>query len=254
MSRQCGSCLSTFQDGLILASLPLGGEAVESGFENLPGSDFSVGALENAYCVSTTGCSGFTIDYSGETSVAMWARWQNLTQSAETASLIPNLIFTDTAASAIVGTKGILGLGNTAQQNLVPVLVTPTVLKIQHHYPFAIPALLAALVLVVITLLVLVTICFSGVGIARLRLHLQQVRPGRIYTTFVFPGPGGLTMRTREWARLHGNKVIDLSGEFPLTADVMLPAENGARLTEREQSPSGVSPNECHDSVKQIRG
>lgn len=206
-------------------------------FENLPGSDFSVAALSTAYDVCTPGTctSSVVVDYSGESNVAMWARWQNLTQSAETASLIPNLIWTDTAASAIVGTKGVLGPGNTAQQNLVPLLVTPTVSKIQYHYPFAIPALLTALMLVLISLIALATMCFSGAGIGRMRLHLQQLSPGRIYTTFLYPGSGGLTMGTKEWRTRYGKKVVDLSGEFPAAADVLLPLEKGASVTEQER-------------------
>jgi hypothetical protein len=218
----------------------IGGEAIED-FENLPGSDFSVGALQTAYCVSSTSSCGST-DYSGETNMAMWARWQNLTQSAETASLIPNLIFTDIAASAIVGTRGVLGPGNTAQQNLVAIQVMPTVSKVRYNFLFAIPALLVALMLVPITLIAIVTMCFSGAGIARIRLHLQQVSPGRIYTTFLYPGPGSLTMKSKDWAIHWGNKVIDLSGEYPVAADMMPPHENGATVMEQEQQASDVSP------------
>lgn len=206
-------------------------------FENLPGSDFSIRALRTAYCVSGTGsCSG--IDYSGETNMAMWARWQNLTQSAETASLIPNLIFTDTAASAIVGTKGILGAGNAAPQNLVALPVTPTISTIRYHYLFAIPALAAAIMLVLITLIAFIMACLSGTGIARMRLHLQQVSPGRIYTTFLYPGPGVMTMGTREWGKHLGNKVIDLSEKFPIADDEMPSPGKEISVTEHERSGS----------------
>lgn len=194
-------------------------------FENLPGSDFAIGALEVSYCVSDPGKSCGGIDYSGFTNMAMWARWQNLTQSADTASLIPNLIFTDTAASGIVGTKGVLGPGNTAQQNVVPILVTPFVMKIRYHYPFAIPALTAALMLFLITLLTLGTACFSGGGIARLRLRMQQVSAGRIYTTFLYSEPGGLAMKSKEWNKQFGKRIIDLSGQFPRDADAVRPSE-----------------------------
>lgn len=212
----------------------IGGESLED-FENLPGSDFAVGALETSYCVSDSAFSCPGIDYSGNTNITMWARWQNLTQSAETASLIPNLIFTDTAASAIVGTKGVLGPGNTAQQNDVPILVTPLTSKIRYHYPFAIPALAAALMLFLITLLALVTACFTGGGIARMRLHLQQASPGRIYTTFLYPKPDGLTMRSKDWSMQFGEKIVDLSGHFPKEADVIQPPEKGGRIMEEEQ-------------------
>jgi hypothetical protein len=226
----------------------IGGEALED-FENLPGSDFAVGALETSYCVSDAGLGCNGIDYSGNTNMAMWVRWQNLTQSAETASLIPNLIFTDTAASAIVGTKGVLGPGNTAQQNDVPILVTPFTSKIQYHYAFATPALLAALMLALITLLALVTACFTGGGIARLRLRLQQVSPGRIYTTFLYSGPGGLTMTSKDWSMQFGKSIVDLSGQFPKDADAIQPPEKGGRVMEEEQLISDRTLVECGNTA-----
>lgn len=209
-----------------------GGEELE-GFENLPGSDFAVGALANSYCVSESGsCGG--IDYSGNTNMAMWARWQNLTQSADTASLIPNLIFTDTAASAIVGTKGVLGPGNTALQNDMPILVTPYAQKIRYHYPFAIPALIVAFILVLIILWALGTACFSRGGFARMRLQLQQVSPGRIYTTFLYPGPDALTTRSKDWSGRFGKKIVDLSGQHPKDADGIHPLEKVPTVIEEE--------------------
>lgn len=129
--------------------------------ENIPAAEFSIGALAAAYSVGTTWSSSGQ-DYTGDTNIAMWARWQNLTNNAEQASIIPNLIWTDNAASAVVGTKGVLGPGNSAQKNLVALPVTPTLSKIRYHYLYAIPALLAALMLALITFLALVVTCFRG--------------------------------------------------------------------------------------------
>jgi len=169
----------------------------------------------------------------------MWARWQNLTRDAESAAIIPNLIFTDNAASSVVGIKGVLGPGNSAPENLVALPVTPTLQKIRYHYLYAIPALLAALLLVLITLLALCVTCFRGVGIQRMRLHLQQTSPGRIYTTFLYPGPQSLTMRSREWANQLGKKEIDLSGGYPLTSDGRVPEKTMA-VTSYERSANSV--------------
>jgi len=216
--------------------------------ENLPGSDFAVGAISASYCVSppnsggSTGCQGSFSgqDYSGSTSMAMWIRWQDLTKSPETAALIPNLIWADTAASMVVGTKGVLGPGNTAQMNLVALQVTPTVQRIKFHLVYAIPAFIALLLLILITLLALLVMCVHGFGLQRMRLHLQQVSPGRIYTTFLFPAPGGMTMPSREWGRHLGRQQLDLSGDFPIAAGIMAnaPEKNAsARVYERSVSP-----------------
>lgn len=205
------------------------------GFENLPGTDFGIGALQTAYCVSadSSTCTG-GIDYSGQTNMAMWVKWQNLTRSADTASLIPNLIFTDTAASAIVGTKGVLvSAGNANGANAVTLSVTPTVARVRYHYPYAIPGLLTCLLLALMTVVAIVTsLCFSrGKPIAQLRLNLQQIAPGRIYTTFLLPGQGSMTMKARDWAAHWGFVTLDLSNDFPKTADGMLPAQKEEEVT-----------------------
>jgi hypothetical protein len=80
---------------------------------------------------------------------------------------------------------------------------------------YGIPAMLAGLLLAIISLGAMVTTCFRGVGIRRMKLHMRHISPGRIYTTFLFPGPGGLTMGTREWGSTLGRNQIVLSGDFP---------------------------------------
>ena len=202
------------------------------GFENLPGSDFYVGAMYPAYSVGGYSSSlEPSVDYSGNVNMAMWALWQNLTKSADTASLIPSLIWTDNAASAVVGTKGVLGPGNTAQRNLVPLAVTPTVSRIKYHWPFAIPALLVALLLLIITVLAITTALFHGAGFVRMRRHLQQISPGRIYTTFFYPEDAPMTLSSKDWSKQLGGKEIDLSGAYPMAPEAtIMPPEKNARV------------------------
>ena len=196
--------------------------------QNIPAIDAPIGGMSFAYCVGgvgsftdNLGCGDASdgIDYSGSNNFAMWARWQSLTKNAEAASLIPSLIWTDFMASAVVGTKGVLGPSNNAQKNILPLPVTPTILKIRYRYYYAIPAALALFLLVVITIMALAATCFYGVGISRIRNQMRQISPGRIYTTFLFPRPGGMRMHSREWGRSVGRNEIDLSGDYPMVAD-----------------------------------
>jgi len=150
--------------------------------DNMPGSKFYAGFMETAWNVPGSG-----VDYSGDSNIALWARWQKLSQFAETISLIPNLIFTNDAASAVVGTKGALGPMNVAPSNLVTILVTPTVPKIKCHYSFAIPAFIAAFALLALAGIVLGV---KGRRIERTRIHLRRVSPGRIFTAPPYPEPG----------------------------------------------------------------
>ena len=177
-------------------------------FENLPGSDFAPGALAAAYYVSSTGvgCSLAT-DYSGANDLAMFLRWQNLTAAASTAALIPNLLFTNAAASTIVGTKGVFReqQRRPAEQQgrcrrpSVSVPVTPVVSRVRYHVPFAVPAIIVVVMLPQETLPALVAAYYSGASIARLRLRLQQSSARRVYTVFLAPG-SDLRMGSGEWS------------------------------------------------------
>jgi hypothetical protein len=146
----------------------------------------------------------------------MLVRWQNLSKSAELVSQIPSLIWTDMAAAAVVGTKGVLGPGNTATQNIIPISVTPTISRVKYHWPYAVPALLAALFLFLITITVIITVLFGHNDIARLRLHLQMLAPGRIFTTLLNPEEhNGMTMKSKQWAKNAGQDYSRSLGRLP---------------------------------------
>jgi hypothetical protein len=136
---------------------------------------------------------------------------------------MPNLIFTDSAASTVVGTKGALGAADNAQpaaaSSVAPVIrVTPIYLRVRYHLPYAIPALVAAALL----LAVLAVAAVMHGGCSRLRRQMHQLAAGRIYTTFLYPGPGIMSTRSREWSNTLGGKVVDLTGEFPFAEQPLL--------------------------------
>jgi hypothetical protein len=186
------------------------------GWENLPASDFYHLAMESAYTVNSN--AGSALDYTGMNNMAVWARWQKLSNSTTTAALIPNLIFTDYAAAAVVGTKGVLGPGNAAAQNLVPLTVTPTISVIRYHWPFAIPAFLVIAAVLVFTAVAAIVMLCRRHNIGRLRMHLNQLAPGRIFTTFLSPEPGAMSLSAEAWNRAMGKLVIDLSDEHSFGA------------------------------------
>lgn len=225
------------QKSLYLPGFGVYGSISTIGFDNMPGSEALTGAMGIPYSVSAGGSLlNGQPDYSGASDMSMWVRWQNLSSSAELASLIPSLIWTDIAASAVVGTKGVLGPGNTATENQVPIMVTPTVMKIKYHYPYAIPALLTALVLVFVTIAAFTVVLFGHGSISRIRLHLQQLSAGRIYTTFLYPEPGIMAIKSKQWARAAGKKIIDLSGEFPMAGDETQMHAGGVGVSDQKLS------------------
>lgn len=191
--------------------------------QNLPASDFAPGVLARTYCVevNSDNCKG--MDYSGFQNLAMWTRWQNLTSSAEKASLVPNLIFTDTAASAVTGSRGVLGPLNAGRQNRNNVAVTPSVRVIRYRLVFATPAILSLVVMLILVVgAILVTVFGQSSGISALRRHLRSLAPGRIYTTLLnklqHSSEDSIYLAEKEWNSAYGKQIIDLSAEFPALA------------------------------------
>ncbi|KAH8898902.1 hypothetical protein GQ53DRAFT_791085 [Thozetella sp. PMI_491] len=197
--------------------------------EYLPGSDFSVGALMTAYTVKDydTYFSIAATDYSGSQSLGMWSRWQNLSASADSAALIANLIFTDSAAAAVVGSKGALGSGNAGSTigTIPSIRVTPVIQAIRYNLLYAIPAFLTAAILLAVLLLTFTATVFGAAGPKRLRRHLQLLSAGRIYTVLMKPNHDVLTMPTKEWVQKLGNQVIDFSGLYVAQDDLAAPQE-----------------------------
>ena len=233
-------------------ALAIGSPGSIDNLENLPASDFYSGSMENAYtvcspesntpalCNSNGNLNGY-LDYSGDTNMAMWARWQALSNSTVTAPLIPNLIFTDYAAAAVVGTKGVLGPGNTASYNLVPILVTPTHSVIRYRWAFAIPAFITAFCLLVFTVVAVVTILCHSHSLSNMRAHLNQLSPGRIFTTFLYPEAGPPTVSAKEWSKNMGKKIIDLSRDEPVGNQVNRALEKRPVVTRSHSIPADHS-------------
>lgn len=162
------------------------------GYENLPGLDFHCDTLAAVYSLQDT--LGIT-DYSGQSSLAMYSVWQNLSRTPTTAAKILNLIWTDLAASSVVGTKS-METQETLQKrddkaamsdsNIVPVTVYHR--QIQYHILYAIPAF----VVLFCTLCTLVftsrAVLFQRAGPSKMLKFLNMTSPGRILTSGLFTG------------------------------------------------------------------
>lgn len=186
--------------------------------KNTAGSEFASWALSAAYCTTQASrsrtapsfnvCGDF--DYRGRGDLARLIRWQNLTANAETASLVPNLLFTDIAASLVVGGKALLRGGE-------PLVVTRTVSRLRYRLPFAVPAIISLAAALSVLIASLVLVCLGRDNSDLLRRHIQCLSPGRIYTLLASGGSGvDFAMSGKEWNSKYGADVIDLSKENPL--------------------------------------
>lgn len=131
--------------------------------------------------------------------------------------MIPNLVFTDYAAAAVVGTKGIRGWRNSATENVIPVYVKASERQIRYRLAFAIPAFIVLLGLIIMTVLAVLAVILRRHNLQVLRLQLQSLSPGRIFTTFLHPELGGMTVPSREWSRTTGKTIINVKGDYPVS-------------------------------------
>ena len=164
------------------------------GFENLPGLDFYSNTLATVYqsSLSTIGL----VDYTGESSLAMFRLWQNLSSSATTAHKITNLIWTDLAANSVVGTKS-MATQETVQDsrnavvtsNSITVPVTIYHRQILYHIPYAIPAFIVLFCILCTAVLTSGIAVFGHAGLSKMRKYLNITSPGRILTSLLPMGP-----------------------------------------------------------------
>ena len=183
--------------------------------ENLAGADFPSKALSLTYAVANADISPFSnvIDYSGRSSMALYAKWQKLSQTPDTAAKILNLIWTDLSASAVTGSKGATSL-STDESIQKP--VRPLVRKIGYNYPYAVPAFIVALLSLIVIVLTFVSWAFGASNIKALRRHLYHTCAGRLMTTLICPEESDLRVKSRTWLHVSGQKLIDLSGSHPV--------------------------------------
>ncbi|KAE9566910.1 hypothetical protein CGMCC3_g16935 [Colletotrichum fructicola] len=182
---------------------------------NLPGSNFALSIMELLFTDSGFDGAldeGWPFDLAGVSNIPIFERWQSLSSDADRVSDIIKLLWTDLAASAVVGTKGTLGPGNNKADEAARIHVNPFGRRIKYHVLFGIPAFILLLVMLSILLLLVVTTVFRTSTIGLLRHRLQQLTVGRVFTTFLFQNDSNMYMSSKEWSRANGRKTIYLGG------------------------------------------
>lgn len=173
--------------------------------DNYPASEFPSRAMNTVFELTDE----WPFDLLGHANMAIFRRWQELSPDPEKAADILRLLWTDLAASGIVGTKGVLGPMNSAQSGEVAeVKVRPMERRITYQYLYGIPAFVLAVTVLALLFVMLFSMCVGRGSVAKLRLRIQQLSPGRIFTSFLYTDASNLTMESREWARVNGIKNV----------------------------------------------
>ncbi|KAJ6442666.1 alpha-L-fucosidase [Purpureocillium lavendulum] len=208
--------------------------------QNLPGIGFYAQALDNAYGIARPGVTAYG-DYSGQTSLALFAKWQLLSRNVVDAAQIINLVWTDVAANAVVGTKGwsltsvAAGLSKRATDGVKSDLVPVTVFRKQVRYrvPFAVPAFVVLAVAVAILVAVIVLLATGRTGLGTLRRLLDATSPGRLISQSLWPEEAS-GLNTGDWVKRIGpRKVV-------VTKAVVTAAESGPSAEHPAPEPGFV--------------
>lgn len=199
--------------------------------DNYPASDFPSRVMNSVLSLNTD----WAFDLVGRANIAIFTRWQHLSAKPETASDIIKLLWTDLAASAVVGTKGILGPINDGDSgDVADIRIRPIEHSITFNYLYGIPAFIVALCLTLIFTVMFFSVCFGKVTLAKLRLRLQQLSTGRIFTTFLYPDTSNLTMRSQEWAKGNGDTTVTVGAYAERSMDAMHSITSVSPLVERK--------------------
>lgn len=232
--------------------------------ENLPGVSFHSMALDVAYGVR----GGNSPDYTGSTSLPLYNRWKNLTTTARGTATMINLIWTDIAANAVVGTRGnmpvpppiglapsLTGKGKRKGKRAEPAASSSGAVFVPIHkfnrvvrykYQYAIPAFLVLALVVGATALCVVALIFKRATPGRVRAFLVRLSAGRLMTATLareeyaaagMYGSSGDLSKKEKWLARMGRTEVDVSGKAPRLAGDM----NGSTAY-KEEAGMGETP------------
>ncbi|KAL1995994.1 hypothetical protein VTN49DRAFT_529 [Thermomyces lanuginosus] len=192
--RQESLYLPGYESGLRFSSL--------GGTQNLPGADFYAKGIASVF--SENGGSDIP-DYTGRMNLAMYRRWQELSESAETTAKILNLIWTDLSSNAVVGTRGVHGARNqspylssnlekrdvtVSEPSSNPPRVKYMQRRVRYRWAYAIPAFIVLFITAVIAFTTLVFVLIGRANMTRMRQYLNKTSQGRIFTTYLYGQKG----------------------------------------------------------------
>ncbi|GIK07599.1 hypothetical protein Aspvir_003265 [Aspergillus viridinutans] len=168
--------------------------------QNLPGVDFYTQSLYRALSISSPAGQPYA-DYSGWTSLALYAKWQALSTTATGAAKIIDLVWTDFAANAMVGTKAA-----AEQDQVLPVTVFER--RIRYRLPYAVPGIVVLVAALGIVGGVVVLGCMRRTGVGRLKGFLERTAVGRVLGLVLLGEEGEMG---KDWVEKVGGKRVRIT-------------------------------------------
>jgi hypothetical protein len=177
-------------------------------FDNIPGA---IGPLFAMQTIRDSDSLTGEFDFVGRSSMGQWLKWRELSKSSETVSKVIKLLWTDLAASAMVGTKGIHDFtSERAEGQTLDIHVFPIRHRVKYNYLFGIPALVVALCVAIIAVLAAILPIIKKSGLKQMDQRLKQTSMGRILTTIMHPETSNFYMPSDEWSDKNGGRDLNL--------------------------------------------
>jgi hypothetical protein len=245
------------KESLFLPGSAGGTFVVTTEMQNLPGVDFFAQALGAAYTVGPLHDLDM-VDYSGATNLAMSRRWSDLSKSARSMATVLNLIWTDYAANAVVGTKDLASMQQEGSAVLkrdlsetgVGVTIPVTVFhrQIKYHLPYAVPAVMVLLFLLLMLIFTSGALLFGQTSLVKMKRYLNATSAGRIMTS-TLESPYGKRYNddsSKSWIENHGRMRFLVGRGKPVPAGGYGDREHGGLLRASDGKNRDTG-NACHE-------
>lgn len=179
--------------------------------DSAAGANVPLGLLGSIY--DGYGIQDAIPELAGSNDWRLLQRISQLSEDATTAGQIINLLWTDLAANALVGTKSVLSRadGNNPQES-APMLARAYENGLAYDWRYAVPALAFAGLYVALLAWSMVLFCTTRLSFSKLRFMLNQSSAGRSMTTERYQASAEADFAsTKTWAKTRGGEMVRLT-------------------------------------------
>jgi hypothetical protein len=193
--------------------------------QNIPGANFHMTTFSQVYAIN--GAKGL-LDYTGASSFPIYKRWFELSRNATGAAHMLNLIWTDIAANAVVGTRGWtsqLSPTNLAKRAsnpgdddaLVPIYIYRR--RVHFKYSYGVPAFIVCAFAIGVIIATVALSVMRKTKFGKLNKYMDHTSLARNLTAMLYPKECSQELSKKEWDRHAAKKQIMLGKERPCAAD-----------------------------------
>jgi hypothetical protein len=192
---------------------------------NIPGASFYSTIMAYIYRELLDGSSKIQEihDYTGYAQFALYQKWLELGQTPRQSADIINLIWTDIAANAVVGTRGWLSQApgsNTPrpQDQSSPHKVRDVTLferSTRYHIVYAVPAVLLLFLTLIMSLTTAILVLLRRTGLNRMKWFLNQTSLGRNLTALLYSDVSSQQSTQKAWAKKDAHRLVTVALDRP---------------------------------------